>query len=203
MKISVIPFSNILSLSIEQYIKDNEQSFIKDENRYILTIPFKINILNQLLHDTTTSIIAQNECNALYIVNECYPYNNWRMQLEYSKIVNGRKAILDKKTPIKYILKERDIKIDELRLNHIADMFFIKNFKKCNYNKTIFLKHRNLTEEDFLYIFNTLYSKDVLNISLNNNPNILKINDLIYVSKSDQLNKKYIDIIISILEHNI
>jgi hypothetical protein len=198
--IQVIKFSDILSLSIEKYINDNSHLFLKENNRYILTSPFKINIIHSYINATITSMLSGAIQDNVYIVGECYYYNNWRTQLEYDRITNGKRALLDKKTCIKYILKERDIKIDELRLNHIAESFFNKKFKDAAFSNIKYLKHRHLTEDDLLYIFTKLFNDKTLKRNEIDNNILQKINDILYITPSSDINSKYIKIITCLID---
>lgn len=200
MKIGIISYSYILSLAIKKYIDDNQDSFIKDENRFILIKPFKLNKLHTDIGNIMTSTISDINSDMTYIVGECYHYNNWRINLEYDQIKNGKKTLIDNKSSIKYILKERDIKIDELRMNHIFETFFIKYFKNHS-NKFFFIKHKNLTENDILYIFNVMFNKEMLNILWTSNDILLKINDLIFNINSDRLDSKYIKSISQLIDN--
>lgn len=202
MKIGVIAYSHIISLVIEKYINDNKASFLKEENRYVLSKPFKINNMHAYISDTIASIISTMQPDSVFIVGECYHYSNWRVPLEYSQIKNGCKTLLDNKTPIKYILKERDIKIDELMLNHIADTYFNKIFKKPS-DKIKAIKHRNLSEDDIIYVFNKMFSSNILNIIKSEHTSLVKTNDLIFITKSDQISEKYISKISTMIDGQI
>lgn len=199
MKIGIISYSHILSLAIKKYIDDNRESFIKDENRFVLVKPFKQNKLHTDISDIMLSSISGMHSDVTYIVGECYHYNNWRIKLEYDQIKNGKKTLVDNRSPIKYILKERDIKIDELRMNHIFETFFIKYFKK-SLNNIHFIKHKNITEEDIFYIFNTMFNSNMLNMTHSSNDILLKINDLIFNTPSDKLDIKYVKYISQLID---
>lgn len=201
MKILLIKYSDIVSLSIQQYIEENESSFLKEENRYILVKPFKIKTIHTFINNTIASIIPQMNSDVVYIIGECYHYNNWRLPLVYTLIKNGCKTLVDKKTPIKYILKERDIKIDELMLNHITEIFFNNNFKKSKDIK--YIKHRNLTEDDIVYIFKSMFSTNILNIFNLSSSKIQKTNNLIYDIGSDKTPKKYQENVSNLIDSQI
>ena len=198
MVISLIHYSTIISLALEKYIKENQHFFINDNNVYILTTKIKINILQSHIANTINSLISQVSSNNIYILGECNIYTNWRINLEYNLINHDKKQLLDNHTVLKYLLKEQNIKIDELRLNHIADNYFNKQFKNVK-NSIKFLKHRNLTEDDLIYIFKSQFSEKNLNI-IENNTILSKLNDLIYASKSELMDQKYIKIINSLVE---
>jgi hypothetical protein len=201
MLINLIPFNVIISVALEKYINKNQNLFINNNNIYILTMPFKINIMHSYITNTINSMISQLTSSNIYIIGECYLFNNWRLLLEYNQINLDKKQLLDNNTVLKYLIKEANIKIDELRLNHIADAYFNKQFKNIK-NNIKFLKHRNLTEDDIIYIFKCLFSEKNLNI-IENTTILTKLNDLIYTSKSNQMDKKYIKIISSLLEEQL
>ena len=152
MLINIIPFSQIVSTVLEKYIQNNQQHFISNDKTYILTSKFKINLLHSAIADTIDHAISQSSSSDIYIVGECYIYTNWRMTSEYN-VVNPRyKQMIDDKSTIKYVLKEGNIKIDDLKINHICDVYFNKYFKNqpfillgiklnMNYSNIIFLKN--------------------------------------------------------------
>ena len=131
-----------------------------------------------------------------------YIYNNWRLQLAYNLVNPSKKQLLNEHSTIKYILKENNIKINELRFNHIVDTYFNKQFKIVKNNIT-FLKHRHLTEDDLIYIFNLLFSTKNLNI-VNNDDNILeKLNTSIYPNYQDKIPQKYIKSLSCLIEEQL
>lgn len=202
MVINLIPFSTILSIALEKYIKDNEHLFVNDNNVYILTAPFKINVLHSYITNTIDQVISRLTSDNIFILGECHIYNNWRLQLGHNQVNPNKKHLLDKHSTIKYILKENNIKINELRFNHIVDTYFNKQFKIVKNNIT-FLKHRHLTEDDLIYIFNLLFSTKNLNI-VNSDNNILeKPNTSIYLNYQDKIPKKYIKSLSCLIEEQL
>ena len=199
MLINVIPFSQIVSTVLEKYIKNNQQYFISnDKITYILTTKFKINLLHSAITDTIDQVISQSSSSNIYIVGECYLFNNWRVT-SVNNVVNPRyKQMLDEHSTVKYILKEDNIKIDDLKINHICDVYFNKYFKNPIDNIK-FLKHRNLTEDDLIYIFKSQFSSKNLNI-IEGNSILDKVNNLTYSINSDQISEKYIKTISSLIE---
>jgi hypothetical protein len=102
--------------------------------------------------------------------------------------------MLDDHSTIKYLLKESNIKIDDLKINHICDTYFTKYFKKQP-NNVKFLKHRNLTEDDIVSIFKKQFSEKNLNI-VDNNTILEKTNNLVYDINLNNIPEKYTNIII-------
>lgn len=202
MNVGIIPYSYIVSEVMRKHIEDNKNSFIKDNNIYRLATSIKTNKVNTLISDNVASIISKMHQDVIYIVGECYHYNNWRVPLEYNLVLPDNKVYLDNKLPIKYILKEQDIKFDELKINHIFDTYFNKNFKKSTkYLK--FIKHKNLSEQDILYVFKKMFSSKILNIIKNEHPIILNVNDLIFITKSDHLSEKNFNQLSSIIDNQM
>lgn len=202
MNVGIIPYSHIVSDVIRQYIEDNKNSFIKEDDVYRLATSIKTNKVNTLICDSVTSIISKMHQDVIYIVGECYHYNNWRVPLEYNLITPDNKVYLDNKLPIKYILKEHDIKLDELKFNYIFDTYFNKNFKKST-KSLKYIKHRSLSEHDILYVFKKMFSSNILNIIKNEHPSILNVNDLIFITKSDHLSEKNINQLSSIIDNQM
>jgi len=203
MNIGIVPYSYIVSDVIGKYIQDNKSSFIKDEDDvYRLAASIKTNKVNTLISSSITSITSKMHQDVVYIVGECYHYNNWRIHLEYDQITPDNRVYLDSKSPIKYILKEHDIKLDELKFNHIFDTYFNKNFKNSSKNLK-YIKHRNLSEQDIIFVFNKMFSSNILNIIPNEHSVILNVNDLIFTTKSDHLSEKNIKQISSIIDNQL
>jgi hypothetical protein len=199
MNINVIPYSYIASNIIEQYITQNKESFIKENDSYFLVRPFTTNKMNLLIKNAISSTIPKMHSDVTYIIGDCYYYNSWRMHLEHDLIKPEWREYINNKMPIKYVLKEKDIKIDELKFNHILDSYFIKYFRKAA-SSLKFIKHRNLTEDDIIFVFNKMFSSNILNIIKNEHSSIEKINDLIFSTKSDQLCEKHINNVSSIID---
>jgi hypothetical protein len=109
--------------------------------------------------------------------------------------------MLDDHSTIKYLLKESNIKIDDLKINHICDTYFTKYFKKQPGNIK-FLKHRNLTEDDIISIFKKQFSEKNLNI-INNDIILEKTNNLVYDFDSNKIPEKYTKIITSLIEEQL
>jgi len=198
MLITIIPYSQIVSLVLEKYIKNNQQYFTCNDKTYILTSKFKINLIQSAIADTIEQVISRCSPSNIYVVGECYSFNNWRVTSAYNVVNPSYKQMLDGHSTIKYILKEENIKIDDLKINHICDVYFNKHFKNPIDNIK-FLKHRNLTEDDLIYIFTQLFSRKNLNI-IEDNTILNKVNNLIYNISQDQIPEKYIKIISSLIE---
>jgi hypothetical protein len=199
MVITLIPYSQILSNVLEKYIQENEKYFICNDGIYTLTQPFKINKIHLAIANTINHEVSRLNSSNVYIIGECHIYNNWQLTSTYNVVNPSYKQLLDNKSTIKYRLKETNIKIDDLRFNHICDAYFNKQFKNCD-NNIKFLKHRNLTEEDLIYIFTKYFSSRNLNI-MQNTSILNNINNLIYGVNSVQIPEKYIKIINCLIEN--
>lgn len=194
MLINLIPYSTILSIVLEKYIKDNEHLFVNNDNTYVLTTPFKINVLHSHIANTIDQVISGLSSSNIYILGECHIYNNWRMTLAYNQINPSNKQLIDERSTIKYVLKEDNIKVNELRFNHIADTYFNKQFKIVK-NNIRFFKHKHLTEDDLINIFKSMFSDKNLNIIDKYNNILKKVNDAVYNIKYQNIPIKYVNTI--------
>lgn len=159
----------------------------------------KVQQLTNLLNNEILTNISKITLDKSYIINDCYYYNNWRASPVTSNDNSRLNPIINNKLPIKYIFKEDDIIIDELRINHILDNFFNKNFKKSQYENVFFIKHRHLTENDILCILTEMFYDNTI---INNNEYIIqKINDLIYNNSLDHLPIIYKKSLINVIDN--
>jgi hypothetical protein len=159
-KINLLYYKNLLDVCFYRFFDLYNNSFIKEENHYILaerlsksklTHIFKILIKEQLLECTNEFNIL--EPNYYFIIGSCFPKDNILfIHSDPTKVPKKLENIVTNDYQLKYLFKEKDIKLDMILFNQIfQDIFddFFSNEQKLlkflgkNRFNVVFIKHRH------------------------------------------------------------
>ena len=208
VKFELLYFKNLIDLAFVKFCEDFNDSFQKNEkDQYVLsknfsetkiTQEFKKNII-AVLNETT---VKYDRFNPTYyiIIGACLPKDN--MLLKFKKpnyFPNKLEKLINADYQIKYLLKEKDIKIDIIQFNNICNSLFNAFFsqKKIKFSKSdvrdniLFVQHKNLDcYTIFKYIKHEFGKSNCINMHKEKFKDvatpIVAINDLIdrYVNKT-------------------
>lgn len=167
LEIKVIPYEYIVSESMKMFFDNHQHSFFKENGQYIFLANINKKVLSNILLTYLNTIITEqfslnlHTIDTLYIIcDNCYPHMNWRRNQYVNDVSSEARKFIIRETMLKYLLKERDIKIDELTLNIAFEEQFDDFFRDASrvltilgVNNIIFFKNIFMSEHD---LFNTI-----------------------------------------------
>lgn len=227
MKFQLIYFKELINFALLQFFIDYNESFINQNNQYI----FSGNITNAKLISYFKKIIKTELLNTIQpynlfspnyylIIGGCFPKENILLQYkDLNYFPEKLNKLLQSDIQIKYILNEKDIKLDIIKFNEIFTIIFNELFS-CQqnvlkylgkkYSNVFFIQHSQL---DCYLLFKTikfiLGSKNCINLYKekfkDNKQCIIAINDKIqqYIHNKSLLNSnlEYKSIILELKQY--
>jgi len=201
IKIKVVPYEFIVSESIRMFFDNHQEYFYKENGQYIFVRNIDPNVLKNILLSYMTSIITDKfhrnlfHLDTLYfIVDNCYPHMNWRRNDYQSRLTEEANKFIKRETMLKYLIKERDIKIDELAFNSAFDKQFTEFFTDpekvltyLGHNNIIFFKNAFMTETDVYSSIENVFGKYNVSHEFNTAKHLkhtIEMNSLIYKKKA-------------------
>jgi hypothetical protein len=197
IKIKVIPYEYIVSESIKMFFDNHQNMLYKENGQYIFISNIDPNVIKNLLLTYMSTIVNDQFHRNLYrldtlyfIVDDCFPHMNWRRNQHLDKLTGESKKFVERCTMLKYILKERDIKIDELALNTAFDAQFDMFFRDpslvlttLGVNNIIFFKNVFMSENDIYEAIRDVFGKYNVEHTFNTRKyikHVLNANSLVY-----------------------
>lgn len=161
-KINLLYYKNILNNCFVKFFKDFNNDFSKEGDIYIYanTLPkpklqeiFTTYIVDELKgYITTKSMIAPNY---YFIIGGCYPAKNILLDVREDEYFPEKlTAFISSDYPVKYVLKEKDLRLDLVLFNDIVDKIFVMFFKSRpkiikwfgkDYDNLFFIRHDRLS----------------------------------------------------------
>lgn len=152
-KFNLLYYKALLDKCFIRFFDENNDFFTKDGENYVLSKGFSMSLLQKtfaqylkdelLKHIKPISIL---EPNFYFIIGACEPSKNILLQFKDDKYFPEKlNKIINSEFQLKYILKEKDIKIDLVRFNEMAIDLFNKLFTNERYLQRLLGKeHRNV-----------------------------------------------------------
>ncbi len=139
LKIKVIPYEFIVSESIRMFFDNHQDMLMKENGQYIFLNNINPKAMENILLSYLTTIINDRFSHNIFgldtvyiIVDECFPHMNWRRSYHTDLLSDKSNKFIQQDMLLKYILVERDIKIDELALNIAFENQFDRFFRASN-----------------------------------------------------------------------
>lgn len=227
MQFKLIYFKELINFAMLQFFIDYNDSFINQNNQYI----FSKNITNAKLISYFKKTIKTELLNIIQpydlfspvyylIIGGCFPSENILLQYKHLNYFPEKlNKLLNSNIQIKYLLNEKDIKIDIIKFNEIFMFIFNELFSDKQkllkylgkkYSNVFFIQHSRL---DCYLLFKTikfiLGSKNCINLYKekfkNNKQCIIAINDKIqyYIHNKSLLNSnlEYKNIVLELKQY--
>lgn len=158
MKLNLIYYKNVLDTAIETFVKLYEDYFTRDRDSYILGL----NVSKQHLHaDIKTCIhnsiheIAKDFASpndVLLVIGSCYPKDNLLLDFKDASYFPKKLSnLISSKPALKWLIAEKDIKMDIDLLNELFIDIFNEKFNApepkrsvSSYPKVIYVSHSKL-----------------------------------------------------------
>ena len=174
LKISFLYYKNLLDLAFTEFFEefghcftrqvDGTYLFSSDVSRSKLKKFFKESILRRIASLSRPWSIDDPRC--LVVIGSCFPCDNSVLELKTKKDIFP--AALDSaltNTPsLKWVLREQDIKLDDLEFNEVLVEIFNELFKKSTKHQSFFknimvVTHKNLDCYAIFKILKWTYGK--------------------------------------------
>lgn len=148
LKISFLYYKNLLDLAFTEFFEEFNNSFARqqdgtylfssDVSRSKIKKFFKASILRRISSLSAPWDIEHPMC--LVVVGSCFPKDNALLELKTSQDVFpcSLSLALTATPTVKWILREQDIKIDDLAFNEVLVEIFNELFKKSNKHQSTF-----------------------------------------------------------------
>lgn len=160
-KINLLYYKNILDKCFIRFFSDFNDKFTKSGDDYIYTNNTSKTKLKRIFIQYVVSEIKQyikpnsiTNQNFYFIIGGCLPKNNILLEVSDSYFPEKLKKIIYSDYQLKYILKEKDIKLDLILFNDIVDNIFLMLFKNRtsvikyfgnDYSNLFFIRHDRLS----------------------------------------------------------
>lgn len=211
-KINLLYYKNVLDLVMETFFTEFNDFFTRSEEKtYVFSSSISRSGLKKILRDlilsTVKKVVLEAEdscCSYWFLIGGCYPKNNLILKFrDPSGYFPAKLAkFIEEKPTIRWILIEKDIKLDFELLNELfSELFSELCTKKLKLEKqlsnVIFISHKNLDCYMVFKILKWIYGKTAcVNVYKKNGlvdkklP-LVAINDLVsrYIHNKQALNK--------------
>lgn len=153
-KLNLLYYKNIVDCAIREFVALNNDLFVRDGENYVfsgsmtrtmLMKRMKVFVLSELgKYIEPYSVLNPNH---YFIIGSCFPKDNILLSRasESRYFPEKLKRLIQRPDNIKYILKEKDIKIDIEMFNCVLEDIFNQLFKRNRYLDNIhFIRHSRL-----------------------------------------------------------
>ena len=136
-RVNLLYYKALLDVCFDKFISLFEKDFIKQGDDFVLSSSLSRSRLKKIFVELLTEELKKNvkawnvsEPHYFLIIGACYPKQN--LLLKYS---NGSyfpeklKKLLSSELSLKYLVREKDVKIDLLKFNEIFVEIFVDFFK--------------------------------------------------------------------------
>lgn len=153
-RINLLYYKNIVDCAIKEFVSENNDMFVKNGDNYV----FSKNMTRQMLMKRMKAFVTQElgkyvepysilNPNHYFIIGSCFPRDNILLShASKSRYFPEKlKKLIRRPDNIKYILKERDIKIDIELFNCVLEDIFNQFFKNSKKSGNVhFIRHNKL-----------------------------------------------------------
>ena len=169
VKFKLLYFKHLLDYAFTEFCKNFNDSFLKDASgQYVLSKDFSdqkmlTEMQKYIERYLTENILSFDKFNPTYylILGSCYPKDN--LALKFKKVSyfpTKLQKLIESDFQVKYLLKEKDIKLDIIRFNNICQKLFNKYFKNRHIQKNlIFIQHKRLDCYALFKLLKNIYGK--------------------------------------------
>lgn len=137
MKLNLLYYKNILDRVFAQFCKDYNDFFTKVGEDYVLSRGLTKTQLAKVLQDYIVNELKKHvkpadilKSDMYFIIGSCFPASNFLLKYKLSNVYFPAKLekFIEDNSSIKYILKEKDIKVDILAFNNVVCQVFNRLF---------------------------------------------------------------------------
>ena len=142
MKLNLLYYKNILDRVFAQFCKDYNDFFTKVGEDYVLSRGFTKHQINKVLQNYIIDELKRHikpakvlRSDIYFIIGSCFPASNFFLKYKLSNVYFPAKLekFIQDNPNIKYVLKEKDIKVDISAINDIVCQIFNKMFTNRKY----------------------------------------------------------------------
>lgn len=209
-KFYLLYFKNLLDIAFIKFFQIYNDAFVKVDDEYVLSKSFSKSKLTSLFRNTVIDVLKEvvEKQDILHlkhylIIGACMPKDNLLLSACKCEFP-AKDKLINAKYQIKYILKEQDIKIDNVLFNQVCIDIFTDFFAKngCRkwlgkeYSNVEFIIHRQLDCYTMFKVLKHLIGRsNCINLHQEKFKDIkspiIAVNDLIdkYATDKLQLNK--------------
>ena len=188
-------FKDLLDLAFIQFFDKFNDKFVRIGDEYHLGESISLQNIEKCFRNTIDLTLKRlvvpydtlNSPDFYFIIGACQPKDNYLLKFRRSDFPKKLNALISSKLQLKYILKEKDIKIDTIKFNEACCNIFNHYFlgqSQIKERNLVFLAHKNLDCYSMLKMLKFMFGKaNCVNMkkehfSQTNSP-IVAINDLI------------------------
>lgn len=153
-KLNLLYYKNIIDCVLRRFVSENNNSFTKVGDDYVFSKSMTRSkllksIKNYVVDEIRkyTSEYSVLNPNHYFLIGSCFPKDNILLShaSESKYFPEKLKKLINRPDNLKYILREKDIKIDIEMFNHVLEDIFV-DFFRCNGKmKNIhFIKHNRI-----------------------------------------------------------
>lgn len=148
-------FKELLDVAFIKFFEDFNDQFVKIGDEYHLGQSLSLQsiedtfkkTIDQLLNEIATPYDVVNAPDFYIIIGACQPKDNFLLKFKREDFPKKLDKLLSSQFQLKYLLKEKDIRIDIVKFNeaccNVFNSYFCSSKNKSQKN-VIFLTHKNL-----------------------------------------------------------
>lgn len=210
-RINLLYYKNILDVVLARFVRDNNNLFVKEGDSYILGSDTAYSSMKKTLTlyivDELKNYISPfslENRDYYFIIGSCNPCDNILLKFKDDRYFPEKLTrLINSDYPVKYVLKEKDIKLNLVRMNQIfVEIFndFFSSRRKVSkmfgkdYGNLFFIQHRILDCYSMFKIIKKVYGRtNCLNMHKEYMKDmfepIISVNDLIckYINNKKEL----------------
>ena len=214
-KLNLIYYKNILDLAVLKFFEENNDSFVKQGQSYVLGTAVGKRALTAFFKKQLAAVIKEIakpysviQPNYWIVIGACMPKDNLLLSCSGSKnLPNKLVKAINAPFQLKWLLKEHDIKIDLMKFNEAGIQLFNtlfqsqKNVQRLlgkGWTNVFFVQHKNLDCYAMFKTIKALYGRSsCTNVWKDKLQGVklplVAVNDLIdrYVTDKAELNQKH------------
>ena len=212
-KFNLLYYKNILDIAFQLFFDENNNKFKKQGNCYILAEAMSISQLKNQFKKHIANVIKKyaqpysiETPNYWLVIGACMPKDNMLLQCKGSQYFPAKlQKMIDADWQIKWLLKEKDIKIDNIKFNDACIQVFNKLFSDKNqvlrllgkeWTNVLFVQHKCLDCYSMFKTIKAIYGRsNCINIWKEKMQDVklplVALNDLIdkYIHNKADMNK--------------
>lgn len=153
---NLLYFKNILDVAFLQFFEDCNDKFVKIDGQYVLAEAFNVaqieehffNVVVKVLNELIKPYDLVKAPEVYFIIGACQPRDNFLLKYKGEDFpLKLQKTIYDEYS-LKYLLNEKDIKVDLVKFNeacvNVFNKIFSSNSSLKDRKNVIFMTHKRL-----------------------------------------------------------